>query len=137
MSIDHYIYVTPEPNAPQGRVYSRVIIADIIEEVNRKGGADYGDNTVYVMQGSIEYLYGYADPTHAQADFEEWRRQPLENIRLRVNGVVHPRGRMPLLCGCCGKQIPEGHVHVQVDDEDTNSDAWNSYCDDCYKTPLE
>jgi hypothetical protein len=27
--------------------------------------------------------------------------------------------------------------HVQVDDEDTNSDAWNSYCDECYKTPLE
>ena len=45
---------------------------------------------------------------------------------------------MPWLCGCCGKQIPEGHRHVQVDDEDTNSDdAWNSYCDDCYKTPVE
>ena len=45
---------------------------------------------------------------------------------------------MPLQCSCCGKQIPEGYVHVQVDDEDTNSDAWNSYCDDCYKTtPLE
>lgn len=28
-------------------------------------------------------------------------------------------------------------MHAQVDDEDTNSDAWNSYCDDCYKKPEE
>jgi|SRR5579871_2817448 len=73
MSIDHYIYVTPEPNAPRGRVYNRVIVADIIEDVNRKGGADCGANTVYLMQGSIEYLYEYADSADARADFERWR----------------------------------------------------------------
>jgi len=74
---------------------------------------------------------------HALSDFEQWRREPLENIRLKLNGVVRSGGRLPLQCGCCGRQIPEGHVHVQVDPEDTNSDAWNSYCDACFKAPVE
>ena len=131
MSIDHFCLVDEK------KMYHWMICTEIIEDLQRKGGAEYGDNTVYVMQGSIEYLYEYADPAHARADFEEWRRQPLENIRLKLNGMVQPGGRMPLQCGCCGQQIPEGHVHVQVDEEDTNSDAWSSYCDDCFKVPVE
>jgi hypothetical protein len=37
----------------------------------------------------------------------------------------------------CGKQIPEGHVHVQADDEDTTTDELKSFCDGCYRSPVE
>lgn len=90
MSIDHFIYVDKK------KIYHRMIYTEIIEQLRRKGTAKWSGHSVYVMQGGIEYLYSYQDPAHAAADFEEWRRQPLENIRLTLDGVEQPGGRLPL-----------------------------------------
>ena len=54
------------------------------------------DNTIYTMEAGLEYLYSYQDPTQAVSDFEKWRRMPLEDIRLTLNGVVQPGGRLPI-----------------------------------------
>jgi hypothetical protein len=54
------------------------------------------DNTIYTMEAGIEYLYSYQDPVQAVSDFEKWRRMPLEDIRLTLNGVVQPGARLPI-----------------------------------------
>jgi hypothetical protein len=137
MSIDHWILVDADAKSVSGKVYNRMICTEIIEELQAKGSSSWGDHSVYIMQGGIEYLYVYKDAALAKADFEEWRRQPLENIRLKINGVTQPSGRLTLQCDGCGKQIPEGHVYVQADDEDTTTDKLKSFCVACYRTPAE
>ena len=96
MSIDHFIYVTPEPKAPLGRVYNRAIVRELIEDVNRKGGKDHGQHTVFIQQAGVAYLYEYQHPAHARDDFETWRAEPCERITLKLAGVVQPEGRLPL-----------------------------------------
>jgi hypothetical protein len=137
MSIDHWILVDANAKSVSGKVYNRMICTEIIEELQAKGSSSWGNHSVYTMQGGIEYMYVYKDAAMAQADFEEWRRQPLENIRLKIDGVTQLGGRLPLQCDGCGKQIPEGHVHVQADDEDTTTDELKSFCDGCYRSPVE
>lgn len=108
MSIDHWILVDANAKSVSGKVYNRMICTEIIEELQAKGSSSWGNHSVYIMQGGIEYMYVYKDAAMAQADFEEWRRQPLENIRLKIDGVTQLGGRLPLQCDGCGKQIPEG-----------------------------
>jgi len=90
MSIDRFCLVDEK------KMYHCMICTEIVEELQRKGGSSWGNHSVYVMQGGIEYLYTYKNPAHAQADFEEWRREPLENIKLSLDGVEQPGGRLPL-----------------------------------------
>ncbi len=137
MSIDHWILVDANAKSVSGKVYNQMICTEIIEELQSKGSSSWGNHSVYIMQGGIEYMYVYKDAAMAQADFEEWRRQPLENIRLKIDSVTQLGGRLPLQCDGCGEQIPEGHVHVQADDEDTTTDELKSYCAACYRTLAE
>jgi hypothetical protein len=137
MSIDHWILVAANAKSVSGKVYNRMICTEIIEELQSKGSSSWSNHSVYIMQAGIEYVYVYKDAAMAQADFEEWRRQPLEDIRLKIEGVTQIGGRLPLQCAGCGKQIPEGHVHVQADDEDTTTDELKSFCAGCHGTLAE
>jgi hypothetical protein len=137
MSIDHWILVDANAKSVSGKVYNRMICTEIIEELRAKGSSSWGNHSVYIMQGGVEYMYVYKDAAMAQADFEEWRRQPLGSIRLKIDGVTQLGGRLPLQCDGCGKHVPEGHVHVQADDEDTTTDELKSFCGGCCRTPVE
>jgi hypothetical protein len=96
MSIDRYIYVTPDPRRPLGRAYNNAIVRDIIDDLNNKGGKEHGLHSVYIMQHGIEYLYNYVDAAHAQEDFNTWRAEPCESIQLKLNGQWQEGGRLPL-----------------------------------------
>src|SRR5271157_5779061 len=90
MSIDKFCLVDEK------KIYHWMICTEIVEDLQRKGGSSWGNHSVYVMQGGVEYLYIYKDAAHAQADFEEWRGEPLEKIKLSLDGVEQPGGRRPL-----------------------------------------
>jgi hypothetical protein len=90
MSIDRFCLIDDK------EIYHWMICTEIVEDIQRIGTASWGDHNVYVMQGGIEYLYTYKNPAHAQADFEKWRREPLEKITLTLAGFEQPGGRLPL-----------------------------------------
>jgi len=90
MSIDRFCLVDDR------KIYHWVICTEIVEDLQQNGGSAWGNHRVYVMQGGIEYLYIYQDAAHAQADFDEWRREPLEKITLNLDGIEQPGGRLPL-----------------------------------------
>lgn len=113
MSIDHFIYVDKK------KIYHRMICTEIIEQLRREGTAKWSGHSVYVMQGGIEYLNSYQDPAHAAADFEEWRRQPLENIRLTLDGVEQPGGRLSLTEEEIRKYFAEQEAQGNLDSFDT------------------
>jgi len=99
VSIDHVILVTPELKAPLGRVYNRFIVREIPEQINREGGKDYGDTTVYIVQAGCEYLYIYKREGAAESareDFETWRAEPCESIHPQAGRSRAARGRLPL-----------------------------------------
>jgi hypothetical protein len=52
--------------------------------------------TQRLRDAGLEYLYIYMDAAHARADFENWRREPLEKITLSLDGIEQPGGRVPL-----------------------------------------
>jgi hypothetical protein len=90
MSIDRFCLVDEK------KLYHWMICTEIVEDLQRNGTDSWSDHTVYVMQGGVEYLYAYKNLAHAAADFEEWRREPLERITLVLNGIEQPGGRLPL-----------------------------------------
>jgi hypothetical protein len=90
MSIDRFCLVDEK------KIYNWMICTQIVEELQRKGTDSWSDHTVYVMQGGVEYLYAYKNPAHAQADFLDWRSQPLAKITLSLAGLEQPSGRLPL-----------------------------------------
>jgi hypothetical protein len=90
MSIDRFCLVDEK------KIYKWMICTEIVEDLQRKGCSSSGKHSVYVMQGGIEYLYIYMDAAHARADFENWRREPLEKITLSLDGIEQPGGRVPL-----------------------------------------
>jgi hypothetical protein len=90
MSIDRFCLIDEK------KIYHWMICTEIVEDLQRKGGSSWGNHSVYVMQGGVEYLYIYKDAAHAQSDFEEWRREPLDKIKLTLDGVEQPGGRLPL-----------------------------------------
>ena len=90
MSIDRFCLVD------EGKIYHWMICTEIVEDIQRNGTASWGNHNVYVMQAGIEYRYTYKNPAHARADFEEWRREPLEKITLILDGVEQPGGRLPM-----------------------------------------
>jgi len=90
VSIDQFCRVDEK------KLYHWMICTEIVEDFVRNGTGSWSDHTVYVMQGGIEYLYVYKTPTHAAAEFEEWRREPLERITLVLNRIEQPGGRLPL-----------------------------------------
>lgn len=81
MSIDHYIYVDNNPDY------------DVSTDFD---GKELHENGVYIIEAGIEYLYSYQDPMQAVSDFEKWRRLPIEDIRLTLDGVVQPGERLPI-----------------------------------------
>jgi hypothetical protein len=55
MSIDRFCLVDEK------RIYNWMICTEIVEDLQRKGGSSWGDSSVYVMQGGVEYLYTYIE----------------------------------------------------------------------------
>lgn len=105
MSIDHYIYVDNNPDY------------DVSTDFD---GKKLHENTIYIIQAGIEYLHIYQDPARAAGDFEKWRREPLEDISLALNGVRQPGGRLPIEQTFINPEsvIPVTTVNFPVEDAD-------------------
>ncbi len=92
MSIDHFHFV-------KGEAITELKTDEEIEAKKR-------DHTIYVMWGGIEHVYIFEDKTQAVETFEQWRREPCEEIRLTLDGIRQPGGRLPVTsCGECNQSL--------------------------------
>jgi len=83
MSIDHFVYVD---RAGKGHKDPNPIPEEWREWEERA--------SIFEQCAGIEYLYIYEEPQQATANFAKWRCEPCEDIRLTLNGVLQPGGRV-------------------------------------------
>jgi hypothetical protein len=71
---------------------------------NGRNERNEGIHSIYKMNAGIERLYIFEDGAQAAETFEQWRRKPVEAIRLTLDGVRQAGGRLPpteAMCRAC------------------------------------
>ncbi len=83
MSIDHFVYV------------DRQGIYDKDPDPIPEGWREWEERaTIFQQNAGMQYLYVFEEPQQAIANFAKWRSGPCEDIRLTLNGVLQPGGRV-------------------------------------------